>query len=165
MLDRQQQEKLVEEIELSKLNPEVSEEGEDQGSDNAEDVMVVSPTRAPREIMDVELQTVSEEPIVSLDDIDGFILSQPNYSECEGGTQSIETEGKITRNKPVQKLPIRRSSKLVGHSTSSSPPKSRSMRSAREILSLTLSPCKQSSIIGEKSNFYLKVDEPSTVST
>ena len=156
MLDRQQQEKLVEEIELCEPNTKVSEEGEDQGSDDAKDVVVVSPTRAPRERMNVDLQTVSEEPIVSLDDIDGFILSQPNYSECEGGTQSIETEGKITRNKPVQKLPIRRSSKLVGHSTSSSPPKSRSMRSAREILSLTLSPLQAEFNYWEKVKLLLK---------
>ncbi|KAJ8441777.1 hypothetical protein Cgig2_009023 [Carnegiea gigantea] len=45
MLDRQQQKKLVEEIELNEPNPDVSEEGEDQGSDDAVDIMVVSPTQ------------------------------------------------------------------------------------------------------------------------
>ena len=45
MLDRQQQKKLVDEIKLNEPNPDVSEEGEDQGLDDAKDIMVVSPTQ------------------------------------------------------------------------------------------------------------------------
>ena len=51
--------------------------------------------------MDVELQNVSEEPVVSLDDIDRFILSQPKHSEGEGGRQSVEIEGNIIGRKSV----------------------------------------------------------------
>jgi len=75
MLERQQQEMLVEEIELSEPNPEGSEEGEDEGSYDAKDIMVVSPTRGPPETMDIDMETVIEEPIVSLEGIDEFILS------------------------------------------------------------------------------------------
>ena len=75
MLERQQQEKLVEEIELSEPNPEGSEEGEDEGPDDAEDIVVVSPTRGPRETMDVDMEIVIEELVVSLEDIGGLLGS------------------------------------------------------------------------------------------
>ncbi|KAJ8426103.1 hypothetical protein Cgig2_001271 [Carnegiea gigantea] len=78
-----QREKLVEDIELSEPNPEESEEGEDEGSDYAEDVVVVSPTKALKETMDVDMKTVIEELVVSLEDIDEFILSQSKCSQGE----------------------------------------------------------------------------------
>ncbi|KAJ8444287.1 hypothetical protein Cgig2_029700 [Carnegiea gigantea] len=111
MLDRQQQKKLVEEIKLNEPNPDVSEEGEDQGSDDAEDIVVVSPTQwmlSCKLLYSLDVPTINvtskkgKEPVIeedegwdsnwtSSDSKDGDCIVRPE-EECYESDTSLEAE-------------------------------------------------------------------------
>ena len=67
--------------------------------------MLVSPTRASKREWMLSCNIyMSEEPIISLEDIDGFILSQPKHNEDEGGRQASWIEASIGARRSMQKF-------------------------------------------------------------
>ncbi|KAJ8436647.1 hypothetical protein Cgig2_029893 [Carnegiea gigantea] len=83
----EQQKKEVDEMKLTQSNPGLSEEDLDGGDD---DVMKVLPDENAKGVTNLE----GDEEVVTMQDIDGFILSQPGGSQVHymRGTYTLQTE-------------------------------------------------------------------------